>query len=113
MHELSIACGLVQSAVSEAARHGATRVTSLDLVLGALTGVEPAALTFCFPAAAAGTVCDGAELRIEVEPARGWCNHCNTCSDVRELMSPCPRCGAWPMDLEGGREMRLRSLEVT
>jgi len=94
-------------------QHGASRVTSVDLVLGALTGVEPDALSFCFPAAAAGTLCEGAELRIEIEPARGWCNRCSTRSEVRELMSPCPRCGEWPMDVEGGSEMRLRSVEVT
>jgi len=113
MHELSIACGLVKTAVDEATRHGASRVVGLDLVLGALTGVEPDALTFCFPAAAAGTLCDGAELHIEIEPARGRCPDCAATSDVRELMSPCPKCGAWPLGLEGGREMKLRSVEVT
>jgi hydrogenase nickel incorporation protein HypA/HybF len=113
MHELSIACGLVRTATDEAARHGASRVVGIDLVLGALTGVEPDALVFCFPAAAAGTPCDGAELRIEIEPATGRCPRCETTGAVHDLMSPCPRCGAWPLGLEGGRTMKLRSLEVT
>jgi hydrogenase nickel incorporation protein HypA/HybF len=113
VHELSIASGLVKITVDEATRHGAARVVSVDLVLGALTGVEPAALEFCFPVAAAGTVCDGAELRIEIEPARGRCPRCAATSDVHELMSVCPQCGAWPLNLEGGRDMRLRSMDVT
>jgi hydrogenase nickel incorporation protein HypA/HybF len=113
MHELSIACGLVRTASDEAARHGASHVVSLDVVIGGLCGVEPDALSFCFPAAASGTACEGAELRIEVEPAKGRCAQCATESDVRDLMSPCPHCGAWPLALEGGREMRLRALEVT
>jgi hydrogenase nickel incorporation protein HypA/HybF len=112
MHELSIACGLVRTAADEAARNGASRVVSIEVVLGALTGVEAGALSFCFPAAAAGTTCDGAELRIEVEPAQGRCERCAAQSEVRDFMSPCPRCGAWPLALEGGREMRLRALEV-
>jgi hydrogenase nickel incorporation protein HypA/HybF len=112
MHELSIACDLVRTATDEAARNGASRVVSVDLVLGALTGVEPAALSYCFPVAAAGTACDGAELRIEVEPAIGRCAGCRATSEIRDLMSPCPQCGAWPLGLEGGREMKLRALEV-
>jgi hydrogenase nickel incorporation protein HypA/HybF len=113
VHELSIACELVKSAAAEATRHGAARVVGVDLVLGALTGVEPDALAFCFPVAAAGTPCDGAELRIEIEPAKGRCADCAATSEINSLMSPCPRCGAWPIGLEGGREMRLRSVEVT
>jgi len=113
VHELSIATGLVEITIDEATRHGATHVVGVDLVLGALTGVEPDALEFCFPVAAAGTLCDGARLRIEIEPARGWCPACAATSEVRELMSACPQCGEWPLNLEGGRDMRLRSVDVT
>ena len=113
MHELSIARGIVRTATEAASRHGAARVVKVDVVVGALCGVEPGALAFCFPAAAAGTVCEGAELAIEVEPATGYCERCASKSDVRDFMSPCPACGAWPLGLEGGREMKLRALEVS
>ena len=112
MHELSIACSLVKAAIEEAARHGVTRVARVDVVLGALSGVEMEALTFCFPAVARGTVCEGATLDVEVEPARGHCPACGSTSDVRDFMSSCPSCGTWPIGLEGGREMRLKALEV-
>jgi hydrogenase nickel incorporation protein HypA/HybF len=112
MHELSIACSLVKAAVHEAERHGVTRVAKVDVVLGALAGVQMDALLFCFPVVAQGTVCEGARLMVEIEPARGRCDGCGSTSEVRDLMSPCPRCGAWPLGVEGGREMRLRALEV-
>jgi hydrogenase nickel incorporation protein HypA/HybF len=112
MHELSIACSLVKAAIHEAERHGVTRVVKVDVVLGALSGVEMEALMFCFPAVARGTVCEGAGLRVEVEPAQGHCGVCGSNSEVNDLMSPCPDCGAWPIGIEGGREMRLRALEV-
>lgn len=112
MHELSLAQSLVQASIDEAARHGASRVVSVDLVIGALAGVEPESLTFCFPVVAAGTVCDGAELRIEIEPATGRCGSCATTSEVRDLMTACPQCGTWPLGLTGGRDMRLRALEI-
>lgn len=112
MHELSIACSLVKAAVDEAARHGVARVARVDVVLGALAGVEMDALMFCFPAVAQGTVCEGARLEVEIEPGRGHCGACGSNSDVTDLMSPCPRCGTWPIGIEGGRDMRLRALEV-
>ncbi len=112
MHEISIACSLVKAAVDEAARHGVSHVLRVDVVLGALSGVEMDALLFCFPAVAKGTVCEGAGLSVEIEPARGHCAACGSTHDVHDFMDPCPDCGAWPLGLEGGRDMRLRALEV-
>lgn len=112
MHELSIACSLVKAAVTEATRHGATRVAKIEVVLGALSGVEMDALLFCFPAVARGTVCEGARLDVEIEPARGHCALCGSDCEVLDFMSACPECGAWPIGIEGGRDMRLRALEV-
>jgi len=112
LHELSIACSLVKTAVDEAARHGITHVVKVDVVLGALAGVELDALRFCFPAVAEGTVCEGAVLDIEVEAATGRCPTCGCVSEVRDFMNRCPECGGWPLGVEGGRDMRLRSLEV-
>jgi hydrogenase nickel incorporation protein HypA/HybF len=112
MHELSIACSLVKAAVDEATRHGVTQVARVDVVLGALAGVEMDALMFCFPAVARGTVCEGARLDVEIEPAHGHCGACGSNSEVLDFMSSCPQCGTWPIGIEGGREMRLRALEV-
>lgn len=113
MHELSIATSLVETAVRSAEQAGACSVTRLHLRLGALAGVEPESLEFCFPVVAKGTICEGAELRLEIVPARGCCAGCGGRSEVRDLLAPCPACGGWPLSVEGGREMELDSLEVT
>jgi len=113
VHELSIATSLVETAARNAEAAGARSVVSLDLKVGALAGVEPDALSFCFPVAARGTICEGAELRLEVGPGSGTCAACGGKTEVRDLLAPCPACGAWPLAVEGGREMRLESLEVT
>lgn len=112
MHELSIACSLVRAAIEQAASNHATRVVNLDVVLGALSGVEMESLMFCFPAVARGTMCDGAGLRVEIAPATGRCPGCLTTCQVRDFMDPCPACGAWPLGIRGGREMTLRAVEV-
>lgn len=113
MHELSIAHGLVRTAVEHALAGGAARVSRLDVVIGALAGVEPEALAFCFPLAARETVCEGAELAITIVPGRGRCGACGAEADITALMEACPACGQWPIAVEGGREMTLRSMEVT
>ena len=73
MHELSIATSLVETAVRSAESNGAQRVVGLDVRLGSLSGVEPEALSFCFPIAARETLCEGAELRLRIVPASGTC----------------------------------------
>jgi len=113
MHELSIATSLVETAVRSAESNGAQRVVGLDVRLGSLSGVEPEALSFCFPIAARETLCEGAELRLRIVPASGTCGKCGTQTDVSDLLAPCPACGDWPLRIEGGREMQLESLEVT
>jgi len=113
MHELSIATSLVETAVRNAESNGARRVVGLDVRIGTLSGVEPEALSFCFPIAARETLCEGAELRLRIVPASGTCGKCGTQTDVSDLLAPCPACGDWPLRIEGGREMQLESLEVT
>lgn len=112
MHELSIAQNIVSIASREAAAHGANHVVSVELTLGALAGVEPDSLSFCFPVVARDTSCEGAELRITIVPAVGRCSGCGATTEIRDLMSPCSRCAAWPLAIEGGREMTLHSVEV-
>jgi hydrogenase nickel incorporation protein HypA/HybF len=112
MHELSIATTLVRTAAESAESNGAARVVKVRVSLGALSGVEPAALSFCFPVAARETICDGAELDITIVPARGACPRCRAAVEVNDLMAPCPACGEWPLAVDGGREMLLVSLEV-
>lgn len=109
---MSIAMSLVDTACREAERHGAKAVRSVSLVLGTLCGVEPEALTFCFPIAARQTPCEGAELKISMAAARGTCGKCASRSEISDPLAPCPACGDWPLAIEGGREMRLDSLEV-
>ena len=113
MHELSIATNLVDTAVRSAEEAGANSVIRLHLRLGALAGVEPESLAFCFPVVARGTICEGAELRLEIVPARGVCAKCRKPTEVHDLLAPCPACGQWPLSVEGGREIQLDSLEVT
>jgi hydrogenase nickel incorporation protein HypA/HybF len=64
VHELSIAHSLVEM-VQQQLPPGVTRVTAVDLRLGAMAGVVRGALEFCYGIATEGTPLQGSALRIE------------------------------------------------
>jgi hydrogenase nickel incorporation protein HypA/HybF len=112
MHELSIMDSALTIALEQARKSGATRVHTLRLRIGALSGVIPDALQFAFEALAAGTAAEGAQMIIENVPARFWCEQCQREFPSENLFSDCPDCGKPSGELRGGREMELASMEV-
>ncbi|WP_372846307.1 hydrogenase maturation nickel metallochaperone HypA [Pontiella sp.] len=112
MHELSLAQGLVEQLEATAAKENATRVVGLQVVIGSYCGVERDAFEFAFPFAAEGTVCEGAELRIEELPVSVRCRRCNAISHPAPILLVCGACGANDVELTGGREFLIRSVEL-
>jgi len=109
MHELSIATGVVEICEQHAAGR---RVLAVSLEIGALSGVVPEALEFCFEAATHGTLLEGARLDIARIAATGFCAACGTVAAISALFDPCPQCGGFPLELRSGEEMRVKDLEV-
>ena len=65
MHELSIAVALVDLACEEVDRRQLRHVEALHLRMGSLSGIARDALLFSFDVAAAGTLIEGASLKVE------------------------------------------------
>lgn len=112
MHELSIMDSALTMALDRAQESGASRVHSLRLRIGALSGVVPEALQFAFEALIPGTLAEGATLIIEPVPARFWCDACRTEFQSEDMFAECPECHVPSGDLRTGREMELASMEV-
>ncbi|MFH2009137.1 MAG: hydrogenase maturation nickel metallochaperone HypA [bacterium] len=112
MHELSIAQAIVSLADSEARREQAQRVEIVTVAVGILSGIVPDSLEFCFPAAAGGTLVEGAELRIERIEGVGFCRPCDRDFPMAELLTPCPRCGEFASEIRAGDELRVRTLDI-
>ena len=66
MHEQALATDLVRKAVEVARREGAGRVTAIQVRIGALSHVTPAALEQSFRIAAGGSLAEGAEVKVVV-----------------------------------------------
>lgn len=109
MHEMAI----TQSLVDAVCEHAAGRtVHSVTIAVGTLCAVVPDAMRFCFELATEGTVAAGARLEIEVVPGKAVCRGCGAESALVDLILLCP-CGSADLDVISGRELRIRSMEVS
>ncbi len=112
MHELSVARALLRQVERLAGEHRALAVRGVTVRIGPLSGVEPGLLARAFPRAAAGSVADGAELRIESVAVRVHCEDCGAEGEAAPNRLACPACGSLNTRLAGGDEMLLVSLEL-
>ena len=111
MHELSLSLSLVDLLAERCQREGLERVTRVVLEVGALSGVEPDSLRFCFDAATRGTLVEGATLEIQTPPGRGKCPVCGAEYALTHLAAPCALCGAYGATLVSGQALRVREFE--
>jgi hydrogenase nickel incorporation protein HypA/HybF len=109
MHELSIAQALV-SIVEDHAR--GRRVTAVEVKVGHLRQVVPAALELAFELVAAGTPAEGARLELEQVPAAGCCRDCGARTEFERFPLACGECGSSRVEITRGEELLVDALEM-
>ena len=109
MHELSISSAIVDTVVRHA---DGRRVDTVRLRVGRLRQVVPDSLEFYFGFVAAGTVCEGARLELEVVPVALSCGDCAAGWELDEPPFRCPECGAGNVAVVAGNELEVESIEV-
>ena len=112
MHEMSLMGGVFEAIEATLAHHNVKKVTLIKLKIGKLTNAEPDALQMAFEAYGKGTVCEGAELQIELLPVKGKCRKCSEEFMIPGLLFSCPKCQHFEIDIIQGEELLLESLEV-
>lgn len=112
MHELSITQSIVDSAIAHAREENVQRVLSVTVEIGALSGVVPDAVEFCYASVTQGTLLDGTPLIIDWIPARGRCNECGHEQEIGNYFEICEQCGGYGFDVLQGEELRIKELEV-
>lgn len=112
MHEMAIAESMLEIVEATARGNAAARVSAIWLELGALSHVEPHALTFCFDAVARGSLAEGATLEIITLPGEAWCMPCGEPVGLERRGDPCPRCGSYQLEVVGGDEMRVKEIAI-
>lgn len=109
---MSLAESVLQAMEDAARSQHFHKVLAVRLEIGALSGVEPEAMRFCFDAVVRGSLAEGAQLDILSLPGTGWCMACAKTVPMREVFGECPECGSVQMQVTGGTEMRIKDLEV-
>ena len=109
MHELSIAEALA-ARVEQHAPAG-TRVREVEIVVGALRGIEPEALQICWQAVTAETALAGADLAIDQRPWTLTCDRCGREWTSVEPFADCT-CGNATPQPHGTDELDLVAITV-
>ena len=112
MHELSIAQNIVDIVLQHLPTADGVHVTKVRLTLGAMAGVVPDSLEFCFGAITQGTNLEGAVLEIEHLPLTAKCGDCGREGEIEPTFFSCPSCGSNRLTILTGREMQVREIEV-
>ncbi|MBW6511652.1 MAG: hydrogenase maturation nickel metallochaperone HypA [Desulfuromonadaceae bacterium] len=112
MHELGITQSIIEIAQAHARAENAAQVLSVTVEIGALSGVVPDAVEFCFEACSKETLLDGARLIIEFIPGRARCSACAWEDQIDQLTYACPGCGNLSLERLQGEELRVKELEI-
>jgi hydrogenase nickel incorporation protein HypA/HybF len=107
MHELGLCQGIVDAVERRAAGR---RVTGVKVLVGALHRVVEPALDQAFSLAAAGTVAEGAEVKMVLVPVRLDCRTCGHQAASEDPLGACQNCGGIDLDMVGGDELVLESI---
>ena len=119
MHELSIACSIIDLAAEESEQRGGVAVGAVHVRLGQLSGGVKSALPSAFELAQEDSPVAAARLLIEESPIVIHCAACDADTTLdwpREFESvpsfACAQCGVPTSDIRGGRELEVTALEI-
>ena len=95
MHEMSLCSGLREIIEEQSRLQHFSRVRRVRLEIGALAGVELAALRFGFEVVMHHTLAQDAVLEIIALPGQAWCPDCAQPVKIKQRCAPCPLCGGY------------------
>ncbi len=112
MHEMGIVQSILDIVEQEMASQGATKVSTIRVVVGEFTAVVPHSLTFCFDIITKDTPFEGVKLEIEQVLLTGRCIDCREEFVIKEYRFICPKCGSREIETIAGKELFVKEIEV-
>jgi len=112
MHELSVTMSLLDLVLEEAAKAGASKIVGANIVLGEMTGIIDHYDQANFELLSQNTPAEGAALSFRNVPRQARCRHCAHLFRPADLEWTCPRCHSSEIEMTGGSELYVESIEV-
>lgn len=112
MHELSVTQSILDIVLEKAGDAGADKVNRVDLVIGELSGIVSDCVRFYWDFLSKDTPAAGAELSFRQPPAQLRCRKCETVFTPEDGRWVCPKCREPSLEITGGRELYVESIEV-
>lgn len=111
MHEMAIAQSILEIVAKVAQKQQFSKVTSIQLAIGEMTGIEVEALEFCFEIVAKNTPAEQAKLVVNKKPLVAYCLDCKQSFPVERYRFICPHCQSAQVEIQSGRELQVEALE--
>jgi hydrogenase nickel incorporation protein HypA/HybF len=113
MHELAVTEGILKTVIEASQQNGARRITTIHLVIGELSSIVDDSVQFYFDLLSKETLAENATLNFRREPSVALCLDCaHQFNASAPLESKCPNCGSVRLQVRGGREFFIESIEV-
>ncbi len=112
MHELSIVANLFEILVEKAKEKKATKILSVTLRVGRLSGVVPELLRSSFDIYKQDTLAHDAVLDIEEVPFKLRCLACGAEMIKEDYVAVCDRCRSTDLEILQGTELFLLKMDV-
>ncbi len=112
MHELALAQNILKTALAELKQYPGVRLKKIRIVVGQQHAIVPENMHWAYAALIADTPAAGSTLDIKIRPLAARCRSCGWQGALPPHQYLCGRCGAVDVELNGGDELYLESLEV-
>jgi len=112
MHEMSVTMSLMDLVLDEAAKAGASKIVGVNIVLGEMTGIIDHYVQANFELLSQNTPAEGAALTFKNIPRQARCRGCAHVFRPTDLAWSCPRCQSLEIEITGGNELYVESIEV-
>jgi len=112
MFEFEYAREFVEQCENHVRANEAHKVLSVTIKVGIYSGVDTDRLRDEFERYKTDTVCHDAELIIEMQRVRLYCDECRHEEETDDLPLECPACGSTRTAVIGGEDVYLMSLEM-
>lgn len=112
MHEFSIIQNIIEIVTETALRNRVRRVQSVEIEVGAASGVIRQAMEFAWEAAGKNDLLKNSILKITEIPLAAVCNLCGNKYSPEEMYDPCPVCGEINPDITSGKELKILAIEA-